>query len=406
MKIFRKIGGIILFAAFAGGIFYGILKLSDRFLTAGRTPAASETITPAISEGITRVSSKKLKDSLNQNTILRYTDEASVKLLDEIDIESISEKVLPSMVSVQCTVRGLNLFGQLVEGESAGSGIFIESKEGLLYLVTNYHVVENASTVSVVFSDGESYPAVVKNSDAIYDLAILTVKKSLLKQSTLDSIVPATLAESKEVRVGEMVIAVGNALGYGTSVTVGYIGATNHRYATTEASSISLIQTDAAINPGNSGGALVNIDGEVIGINSSKLASASIEGMGFAIPVTVALPIIKELQEKEKVREGEQGFLGVYIATVTEEEINSLGWPAGIYIKELIKGGAASESDLQVTDIITEVNGVPVITSEQLQSRISSYRFGTTVTLTVYRLTDGEYKEIKIDVTLKEQALQ
>lgn len=405
MKLFKKIGGILLFAAFAGGIFYGIIKLSDRLLSPGASTEASEKTTPAASEGIQRVSSKKLKDSLNQNSILRYTDEASVKLLDEIDIESITEKVLPSMVSVQCTVRGINLFGQLVEGESAGSGIFIESKEGLLYLVTNNHVVENAVTVSVVFPDGESYPAVVKNSDAIYDLAILTVKKSLLKQTTLDSIIPATLAESKEVRVGEMVIAVGNALGYGTSVTVGYIGATNHRYAT-EASSISLIQTDAAINPGNSGGALVNIDGEVIGINSSKLASSSIEGMGFAIPVTVALPIIKELQQKEKVREGEQGFLGVYIATVTEEEINNLGWPAGIYIKEIIEGGAASESDLQVSDIITGVNDVPVITTEQLQSRISSYRFGTTVTLTVYRLTDGEYKETKVDVTLKERSLQ
>ena len=203
-----------------------------------------------------------------------------------------------------------------------------------------------------------------------------------------------------------MVIAVGNALGYGNSVTVGYIGATNHRYSTGEASSISLIQTDAAINPGNSGGALVNIEGEVIGINSSKLASASIEGMGFAIPVTVALPIIKELQQKEKVRENDQGFLGVIIAAVTDEEINSLGWPAGIYIKEIIEGGAASESDLQVSDIIAGVNDVPVITNEQLQSRISSYRFGTTVTLTVYRLTDGEYKEIKVDVTLKEKSVQ
>ncbi|MBO4670044.1 MAG: trypsin-like peptidase domain-containing protein [Lachnospiraceae bacterium] len=406
MKIFRKIGGAVLFVAFAGGIFYGVLKLSDRFLNREKSADTALQTTPAVSEGVTRVSTKKLKDSLNQNNILRYTDEASVKVLDEIDIESISEKVLPSMVSVQCTVRGINLLGQLVEGESAGSGIFIESKEGFLYLVTNYHVVENAVTVSVVFPDGESYPAVVKNSDSLYDLAILTVKRSLLKQTTLDSIVPATLAESKEVRVGEMVIAVGNALGYGNSVTVGYIGATNHRYSTGEASSISLIQTDAAINPGNSGGALVNIEGEVIGINSSKLASASIEGMGFAIPVTVALPIIKELQQKEKVRENEQGFLGVIIAAVTDEEINSLGWPAGIYIKEIIEGGAASESDLQVSDIIAGVNDVPVITNEQLQSRISSYRFGTTVTLTVYRLTDGEYKEIKVDVTLKEKSVQ
>ena len=202
-----------------------------------------------------------------------------------------------------------------------------------------------------------------------------------------------------------MAIAVGNALGYGTSVTVGYIGATNHRYST-DTASISLIQTDAAINPGNSGGALVNIEGEVIGINSSKLASTDVEGMGFAIPATTAIPIIRELQEKEKVKAGEEGFLGVYISTVTDEQITSLEWPAGIYIKEIIDGGAASESDLQPGDIITEVNGVPVVNSEQLQSRISSYRYGTTVTLTVKRIDKGVYDEtVTIEVTLKEKSL-
>lgn len=405
MKFMRKMLCGILFLACAGGVFYGVLRLSDRYLFPKNETPAPVSKAESQQEGKTRVNKQKLIDDLNKGDLLQYTSESSVQVLSEIDIESIAEKVLPSMVSVECTVVGLNYLGQLVEGQSAGSGIYFETKEGLLYLVTNHHVVEGSREIKVVFADGESYPATLKNSDELYDLAILTVKRSALKQSTLDTIVPATLAESKEVHVGEMAIAVGNALGYGTSVTVGYIGATNHRYST-DTASISLIQTDAAINPGNSGGALVNIEGEVIGINSSKLASTDVEGMGFAIPATTAIPIIRDLQEKEKVKAGEEGFLGVYISTVTDEQINSLEWPAGIFIKEIIEGGAASESDLQPGDIITEVNGVPVINSEQLQSRISSYRYGTTVTLTVKRLKDGVYDEtVTIEVTLKEKSL-
>ncbi|MCR5530995.1 MAG: trypsin-like peptidase domain-containing protein [Lachnospiraceae bacterium] len=405
MKFIRKMLSGILFLALAGGVFYGVLRLSDRYLFPKSETPAPAPKADAQQEGKTRVNKQRLIDDLNKGDLLQYTSESSVQVLNEIDIESIAEKVLPSMVSVECTVIGLNYFGQVVEGQSAGSGIYFESKEGLLYLVTNHHVVEGSREIKVVFADGESYPATLKNSDELYDLAILTVKRSDLKQSTLDSIVPATLAESKEVHVGEMAIAVGNALGYGTSVTVGYIGATNHRYST-DTASISLIQTDAAINPGNSGGALVNIEGEVIGINSSKLASTDVEGMGFAIPATTAIPIIRELQEKEKVKAGEEGFLGVYISTVTDEQITSLEWPAGIYIKEIIEGGAASESDLQPGDIITEVNGVPVVNSEQLQSRISSYRYGTTVTLTVKRIDKGVYDEtVTIEVTLKEKSL-
>ena len=404
MKLLRKLLFGILFVAFAGGIFYGVLRLSDRYLFRTEPEKGTAPEAEANPEGKVRTGKQIDAAELNKGDTLRYTSEASVQLLNEIDIEGIAAKVLPSMVSVECVVTGQNLFGQIIEGKSAGSGIYFECKEGLLYLVTNHHVVEGSGEITVIFPDGEAYPATLKNSDELYDLAILTVKKSALKQSTLDAIVPATLAESKEVHVGEMAIAVGNALGYGTSVTVGYIGATNHRYST-DSASISLIQTDAAINPGNSGGALVNIEGEVIGINSSKLASTQVEGMGFAIPASVAIPIIKDLQEKEQVKAGEEGFLGVYITSISDDDIQNLGMPAGIFIREIIEGGAASESDLQPGDIITQVNGVPVLSSEQLQSRISSYRFGTTVTLTIERLQDGTYTEMTVDVTLKEKSL-
>lgn len=364
--------------------------------------SVQSTPTPVPVAGKVRVTAKKMIEDLNKNTLIRYTDEASVTLLDKIDIESIAEAVLPSIVTVDCKVSGTDFLGRRVQGTSSGSGIYIESKEGFLYLVTNHHVVEGAQSVAITFVDGETYTCTVKNSDELYDLAILTLKENVLKPSTREAIKPATLAESKEVQVGDMAIAVGNALGIGSSVTVGYIGATERRYSS-DSVNISLIQTDAAINPGNSGGALVNIEGEVIGINSAKLTATDIEGMGFAIPMTVAVPIIRDLEQKERVRENEQGYLGVYITAITADEINNLGWPAGIFIKEIIKGGAAEESDLMVGDIITEVNGVPVVTTEQLQSRVTSYRFGTVITLTVQRMEGGVFNTYSIEVTLKER---
>ena len=402
MKIVKKlICGVVLLAVIGGTFFVGNHAPEwIRALKKQQEQSGAPTQIPKA--GKSRLSARKLKEDLNKNTLLRYTDEASVVLLDEIDIESIAARVLPSVVSVDCIIKGMDIFGRTVEENASGSGIYIESKDGFLYLVTNHHVIAGASSVKITFVDGETYSCTVKNSDSVYDLAILTVKESVLKQSTRDAIAPAKLAESKAVRVGDMAIAVGNPLGIGSSVTVGYIGATDHRYSRNSVN-ISLIQTDAAINPGNSGGALVNIDGEVIGINSSKLTATDIEGMGFAIPMTVAVPIIRDLEQKERIKESEQGFLGVYIATVSDDEIDNLGMPAGIRIEEIMDGGAAAESDLCVKDIITEVNGVPVTTTEQLQSRITSYRYGTSVTLTVKRLENGEYKDYFVEVTLKER---
>lgn len=394
----------LLFAALAGAIFYGTVwgfengwSFKKAITASGESPTAGGT-TPVV-----RTPSNKTKTELNKTDVIRFTDKASVQLLEDIDIESIVNKVLPSIVSVQCTVRTENIFGQYSTGDVEGSGIYLECKDANLYLVTNAHVVEGATSIKVTFSDGESYDAVLKNEDSLYDLAILTVKKSQLKSSTLQTITPATLAESKEVHVGEMSIAVGNALGYGTSVTVGYIGALNHHYSS-DMKKVSLIQTDAAINPGNSGGALVNIDGEVIGINSSKLASTEVEGMGFAIPVTVAIPLIRELEKKDLVAAGEEGYLGIYISEITDEEIKLFGWVNGVYVKDIVENGAAAESQLLAGDIITAVNDVPVMSTEQLQSRITSYRYGTTVILTVQRFNNGVFEELQIPVKLKEKS--
>lgn len=394
----------LLFAALAGAIFYGtVWGFENGWSFKKAITASGESPTAGGATPVVRTPSNKTKTELNKTDVIRFTDKASVQLLEDIDIESIVNKVLPSIVSVQCTVRTENIFGQYSTGAVEGSGIYLECKDANLYLVTNAHVVEGATSIKVTFSDGESYDAILKNEDSLYDLAILTVKKSQLKSSTLQTITPATLAESKEVHVGEMSIAVGNALGYGTSVTVGYIGALNHHYSS-DMKKVSLIQTDAAINPGNSGGALVNIDGEVIGINSSKLASTEVEGMGFAIPVTVAIPLIRELEKKDLVAAGEEGYLGIYISEITDEEIKLFGWVNGVYVKDIVENGAAAESQLLAGDIITAVNDVPVMSTEQLQSRITSYRYGTTVILTVQRFNNGVFEELQIPVKLKEKS--
>lgn len=404
MKTLKKIMAGLLFAALAGAIFYGtVWGFENGWSFKKAITASGESPTAGGATPVVRTPSNKTKTELNKTDAIRFTDKASVQLLEDIDIESIVNKVLPSIVSVQCTVRTENIFGQYSTGDVEGSGIYLECKDANLYLVTNAHVVEGATSIKVTFSDGESYDAVLKNEDSLYDLAILTVKKSQLKSSTLQTITPATLAESKEVHVGEMSIAVGNALGYGTSVTVGYIGALNHHYSS-DMKKVSLIQTDAAINPGNSGGALVNIDGEVIGINSSKLASTEVEGMGFAIPVTVAIPLIRELEKKDLVAAGEEGYLGIYISEITDEEIKLFGWVNGVYVKDIVENGAAAESQLLAGDIITAVNDVPVMSTEQLQSRITSYRYGTTVILTVQRFNNGVFEELQIPVKLKEKS--
>lgn len=403
MKFWKSVLKGIAFLAFAGLAFFGVMQLAKHYIlkdTAKQQSEEEATPSPAAKK---RTSSINLTDALNQNNVLAYTDNSAVELREEIDLENIVERVLPSTVSIECNVRTTDFFGQTVMARTAGSGIYLENSENVLYLVTNQHVIDGATSIEVTFADGESYPCELKNADSVYDIAILTIKAQALKESTMKSIVPATLAEAGNVQVGNMAVAIGNAEGYGTSVTVGFISATDHKYG--ENSVISLIQTDAAINPGNSGGALVNTDGEVIGITSSKLTSTNVEGMGFAIPIKVALPIIRDLQIKENIPEDEQGYLGIYITSISSDEAQILNWPAGIYVKEIIEGGAASESDLMVGDIIVAVNDVPVFTTEQLQARVTSYRFGTTITLTVKRLNNGSFEEYEIKVTLKEKSL-
>lgn len=327
------------------------------------------------------------------------------------DVSGIVEQTMPAIVAITSTTQGTNyydLFGQEYQGEdttSSGSGFIVGQNSKELLIATNNHVIQDAKTISVQFIDEEVYEASVKGSDTANDLAVVAVQVSDIKKSTMEKIKIADLGDSNSLKVGEMAIAIGNALGYGQSVTVGYISAKDREIS--EASengrtgnTIKAIQTDAAINPGNSGGALLNTHGQVIGINSAKIANSAVEGVGYAIPISVATPIIDELMNKETLKDSDKGYLGISGRTVTEE-MAVYNMPNGVYVAETAKGGAAEKAGIKQGDIITAINNMEVRTIESLQEKANSYRKGTEVDITVQRSNEGVYKEETFKVTLQ-----
>ena len=331
--------------------------------------------------------------------------------LEDTSVADVAEKVMPSIVSVYNKyTEQSQFFGRTYtqEGESAGSGIIIEENDGELLIVTNNHVVEGADSLSVQFINEENCEAALKGTDASSDLAVISVALSDLSADTKSQIAIAELGDSDSLRIGEHAIAIGNALGYGQSLTVGYISALNREITSENGITGTFIQTDAAINPGNSGGALLNAKGQVIGINSSKIGGSSVEGMGFAIPISKAIPIIDSLKTQEsrtKVAEEDQGVLGIYGISVTSDVASAYGMPVGAYVEELIEGGGAAQSDLQAGDIITAINGQTVTGMDDLQSQLSYYEAGTEVTLTVqHPMEGGSYEEREIAVTLTKRS--
>ena len=326
------------------------------------------------------------------------------------DVSSVVENTMPSIVAITSTVEseGIPFFGGYYgggESTGSGSGIIVGQNDNELLLVTNNHVVQGAKKISVQFIDDEVYTADVKGSDPTADLAVVTVKLKDIKESTKNKIKVAALGDSASTKVGEMVVAIGNALGYGQSVTVGYISAKD-REITIEGSTrgssskMTLLQTDAAINPGNSGGALLNMSGQVVGINSIKYASAEIEGMGYAIPITTATPIINELVKYEALKEGEKGYLGISGRTVTDEAA-IFDMPQGVYVDDVAKGSAADKAGVLSRDIITKINDISVNSIEALQQRVTSYKQGTVITVTVMRVINGQYEEKTLETKLQ-----
>lgn len=323
------------------------------------------------------------------------------------DVTNVVEEVMPSVVSITNTsVITQSFWGQQFQSEnqSSGSGIIVGENDTELLIVTNNHVISDSTELKIQFIDGSIADAKVKGTDANMDLAVIAVPLEALDSTTISNISIAVLGDSESLKVGEPAIAIGNALGYGQSVTTGVISALNRQIAMSEDGSTTgtLIQTDAAINPGNSGGALLNVRGEVVGINSNKIGGSTIEGMGYAIPISNAKPIIEELmnrETKDKVDAAKKGYLGISGLNVTIDVSTMYGMPEGVYVAQVYNGGAY-EAGIMKGDIITAFDGSSVRTMEDLQGYLDYYEIGEQVTVTIQRPNAGGYIEQKLVVTL------
>ena len=380
-KVALVVGAAVLFGAVGGVTMQGTSYLTGKLLGKNTKSTVGTTKT---------VSNAKLTTSASTVTS---------------DVSDIVENTLPSIVSItNMSVQEVqNFFGGISqqESESAGSGIIISQNDSELLVVTNNHVVEGSDTLTVTFNDGNSVEAQIKGTDSARDLAVVAVPLDKISDDTMNAIKVATLGDSDSLKVGEPAIAIGNALGYGQSVTTGIVSATGR---TIDGFDGEYIQTDAAINPGNSGGALLNANGEVIGINSAKINSSAVEGMGFAIPISDASDVIQNLMNKEtrsKVSDEERGYLGIKGYDVSEEGAQMYNMPTGVYVKEVMSGGGAEKAGLTKGSIITGFEGSSISGMSSLQEQLQYYKAGEEVTLTV-QIPDknGEYTEKDIKVTL------
>lgn len=425
-KIAKKGLTLSLCAVLAGGLaagsFEGVNKLAG-WSGATTVEAASNkdetTLTYAKSE-------KKDVDASDSKSDTGKDTGSTAK--GNLDVSEIASEALPSIVSI--TTKSVqevqNYFGmygmygyapqqQEQEVEGSGSGIIVGKNDDELLIATNYHVVEGADTLSVAFTDGNAVEASVKGFDEERDLAVVSVSLDDIKDDTMDAISIAKIGSSDDLKVGEQVIAIGNALGYGQSVTTGIVSAKNRRMdsdnnTVTDGSDdssdgVNLIQTDAAINPGNSGGALLNMEGEVVGINSAKLASTEVEGMGYAIAISDVTDILQNLMNetsRDKLDDSEHGVLGIKGSSVSSEAVQMYGIPAGVFVKGVTEGGAADKAGLKANSVITEFNGKTVSSINQLIEYLSYYEPDEEVELTVQVPHGTSYKEETVKVTLDE----
>lgn len=387
----------VLFAGAAYGTCYGIERLTGTKLIINGN-SGSPMLQVAPTQNVNGQSVPTQGEAQNGNLIA--TDTGAGNAAQGMDIRSVARSVKPAVVSVT------NYYTQTVqywmyqyeqEGEGGGSGIIVGQNDSELLICTNYHVIEHAHDLQVTFIDDTTVNAVVKGTDERNDLAVIAIPLKDISEETLSKIAIARLGNSDQLEVGEEVIAIGNALGYGQSVTNGIISALDRELEDYES---PMIQTNAAINPGNSGGALVNARGEVIGIPSAKIGGSTVEGMGYAIPISVAEPILRELMERETktmVSEQERGYLGVQVTDVDEQGVQLYNMPRGVYIYEVYSGYAADQAGLRRGDIITGLNGTRIGSKAQLIEELKYYSIGTTVTLTVCRIAnDYEIEEVKV----------
>ena len=412
----------VLAGGLAAGSFEGVNKLAG-WSGATTVEAASNkdetTLTYAKSE-------KKDADASDSKSDTGKDTGSTAK--GNLDVSEIASEALPSIVSI--TTKSVqevqNYFGmygmygyapqqQEQEVEGSGSGIIVGKNDDELLIATNYHVVEGADTLSVAFTDGNAVEASVKGFDEERDLAVVSVSLDDVEDDTMDAVSIANIGSSDDLKVGEQVVAIGNALGYGQSVTTGIVSAKNRRMdsdnnTVTDGSDdssdgVNLIQTDAAINPGNSGGALLNMEGEVVGINSAKLASTEVEGMGYAIAISDVTDILQNLMNetsRDKLDDSEHGVLGIKGSSVSSEAVQMYGIPAGVFVKKVTEGGAADKAGLKENSVITEFNGKTVSSNNQLIEYLSYYEPDEEVELTVQVPHGTSYKEETVKVTLDE----
>lgn len=391
MKLAKCATLAAVFGLVAGGVFVGTGYLGMTKLGVTKSDSDSKSVT---------VESTKIAGTATS------TESTEV---GAIDVSGIVDEVMPSIVAItnMTEAQYRNFFGQVqnYESESAGSGIIIGQDNDYLYIVTNNHVVAGATSLTVCFVDDQTVTAEVKGTDSNSDLAVVAVKISDISGETMKNIKVATMGDSDSVKVGESAIAIGNALGYGQSVTTGVISALDREVTLQDESTGStttnaLIQTDAAINPGNSGGALLNLQGEVIGINSAKYSDTAVEGMGYAIPIATAKPIIDDLIQRETVDEAESAYLGIAGADITEDVSKTYNMPRGIYVTKVVENSAADEAGIQKGDILTAFDGKKVSSMEGMQEMLRYYKAGEKIKVTVQQANNGQYEEKELEVTL------
>ena len=411
-KLAKKIGAITLSAVLFGSVAAGSFQAVNYFSPFSKTTGSSGSTT---------------SNNSSSTSLLKTTAVSGSSNTGSLDVSDITTSAMPSIVaitnkSVQEVQDYFSQFGfggqgqpQTQETESQGSGIIIGKNDSELLMVTNNHVVEGADTLSVCFIDNQVYEANVKGTDAENDLAVIAVPLDSISDDTMSQIAVASIGDSDSLKVGEQVVAIGNALGYGQSVKTGIVSAVNRTLSSDssdtqdsnsssdDSSSATYIQTDAAINPGNSGGALLNMNGEVIGINSAKLASTEVEGMGYAIPISRVSDIIDNLMNqttRTKVDSDKQGTIGIKGINVTSDVQEKYGLPEGIYVSEVTSGSAADKAGITSGSVITKFDGKSVTDIESLQDLLQYYEAGETVELTL-QVPDGDsYKEKTVSITL------
>ena len=349
---------------------------------------------------------KEEQQDVKENVKLPKTEtDSKLASVRTSDLSDVVEKVMPSLVAI--TTEGeesiVSWFGkQTRKTQDMGSGVIVDKDQKSLYIITNNHVIDGARKLVVAFEDGSTAKGEIKGTAAYTDPALVEVKLDSLNKKTLDRVKAARLGDSNELKVGQMVMAIGNALGYGQSLTVGYVSAKD-RVVNVNDIAMKLIQTDAAINPGNSGGALLNLNGEVVGINSAKFSDRAVEGMGYAIPMATVKPLINELKTKKNITDTERGYLGIYYREIDDASHESFNMPYGLYITDVADNGGAKKAGLIKGDIIVAVNDNETLKSDAINSIILGKKKGEQVKVTFYRYENGEYVKKDVNVTLAER---